>query len=267
MKHLTCITHTIITLLALTACELPTKVGELSDGGVEPSTSDSGADTEGTEGATSVGQTEGIDETTTTTKPEPSTAGSLTEGTTAETETEGKPDCEGLDEESCLVGECQAHYGVAYNFPSCSTGQVFLGCSDPQDCDDVETNFCREGTESEEAYKLPSSCAPAGFVECEPSSATFCGGDGCTALDEAGCLAEPSECQPIYGAQHTEALGLACVNYNELEFLGCIANGGACPPFVPTVCPIGSPVAYDSPSGCIPPGFEMCEGGGGPECP
>jgi hypothetical protein len=262
MKALTYSAHALITLLTLAACELPTKVGELTaSSGPEPSDS--------TDSASSDGQTEPELTTGTTDEPGTSAPSSLSEPTSepvGETETEGPPGCEAIaDEEACKAASCLPLYGVAYDFPGCSEGQVYLGCIEPQDCDDAETDVCREGAESEEAYKLKNGCYPAGFVPCEPSTDAFC--DQCEALDEAGCLAEPSECQPIYGAPHVDVGGEVCVDFNAQEFLRCVANGGACPPFVPTICPIGQPdKPYDSPSGCIPSGYEMCEGGGTPEC-
>lgn len=259
----------ITSLLALVACELPTKLGELSatdsDGTtVAASTADS------TDGVSSTGQTGGPDPGTTSTGgPDPATTvgPDQTTGDTMaveESETGTPAPCDLLPNmEECMQNGCVAHFGIAYDFPGCAEGSVFLGCSDPQDCDDAPHIFCKDGTD--EIYKTHDGCHPAGYSECEPVTDVFCG--QCEALDEAGCLAEPTDCQPIYGAPHVDVRGEVCVDYDDMHFLRCIANGGACPPNIPTICRIDQPdEPYDSPSGCIPLGFEECEGAGTPAC-
>lgn len=246
----------ILSLLALGACELPTKLGNLSDSTTTDATTTT---TDATDSASS-----DTDQTTeATTKPiEPSSTATTMVEPSSDTMTPAP--CQILGEGECEFAQCQALYGVAHDFPGCSEGQVFLGCTDPQDCDQAETTFCKDGTD--EAYKRPDGCQPPGFSPCEAPTFAFCG--QCEALDEAECLADPDECQPIYGAPHVEIDGAMCVDYDAMKFLLCIANGGACPPFVPTLCPIGAPdEAYDVPSGCLLPGFEECDGAGTPECP
>jgi hypothetical protein len=269
-------THRIIplvSLLALAACELPTKLGNLAD---SDSGTGTGTEATGTGDATDSTASEttakDTDQTTTTGPIDPSMTSATTAGTsvTATTGVEPSSDteawgpCETLGEEDCELAHCMPLYGVAYDFPGCSEGQVFLGCSGPDGCDDAEATFCKDGTD--EVYRRPDSCTPPGFSPCAEPALAFCG--SCEALDEAACLTEPEECQPIYGAPHVELEGEMCVDYEALKFLLCISNGGACPPSVPTLCPIGSPEeAYDVPSGCVPPGFEQCEGAGTPQCP
>lgn len=88
----------------------------------------------------------------------------------------------------------------------------------------------------------------------------------CEGLDEATCTRTPG-CKPISGQPHGLGGGGMCVK-DEFVFLACAVDSGACPPFIPTVCPVGeTEPKFDVPSGCIPPGFEECEGGGMPPCP
>ncbi|MCY1061777.1 hypothetical protein [Nannocystis sp. SCPEA4] len=258
-----------LTLITLTACPLPTKLGNLSDSasdGMTPEETTASTQWTATDGETSAGTTL-EPELTSTTKFDPSeTTGGETEGettvigtasaTSESSDTETPVACDGLDQATCeAVGVCVTHFGVAYDFPGCPSGQVYLGCSDPQDCDEAEHPFCKDGTD--EVYQLPSGCHPSGFTLCEAPGIAFC--ETCEALTEAECLEEPEGCQPIYGAPHVEVEGEVCADYENKEFLRCIANGGACPPFVPVVCEVGNTdKRWDSPSGCVPAGFEEC---------
>lgn len=248
---------TITLTLALAACELPTKLGNLSatDSGSSGTTGDPTA----TDGESSVGTTGGTTDApeepwqTATTMFDPS------ETTLVETSTTGMaipPECVELGEADCEAYGCQAYHGKALEFPGCSEGLVFLGCSEPQECEHNSTIFCEDGTDA--IYDLvDTGCAPAGFTACEAPALVYC--DTCESLSEAECLDEPSECRAIYGAPHVEVDGDLCADYGNQDFLGCIANGGACPPFIPVVCKVGEPdKAWDAPSGCILQGFEDC---------
>ncbi|WAS96498.1 hypothetical protein [Nannocystis punicea] len=260
MNTYSCSPRILLALIALTACELPTKLGDLSDSGTDATTGTTAATTDptATDSDTSAGTTL-EPELTSTTEFDPSET-TLVETsnavTTASSDTETPVVCDGLDEATCeAVDFCMRHYGVAFEFPGCSQGLVFLGCTDPQDCTDDEIILCKDGTD--EVYKVESGCDPTGYSECEPPTIAFC--DSCESLTEAECLDEPSECQPLYGAPHVEVDGEVCADYQDQDFLRCVANGGACPPFIPVICEDGSPEqAWDSPSGCVPAGFSEC---------
>lgn len=260
----------LASLLALAACELPTKLGNLSDS----ATSEASATASTTNDSAASDGTTGTSDTTesplSATTGEPSTSGvepssvatTMFEPSTGINE---PADCDGLSEGACIAsGGCIAYYGTAYDFPGCSEEPTYLGCSGAQDCDNAETTLCKDGTD--EIYKLSDACYIFGFTECEPEGfVPFCG--QCEALDETECLAEPTDCQPIYGAPHVDVGGETCADYDNKQFLRCIANGGACPPFIPVICPIGQPdEIFDSPSGCIPGGFTECGEAGTPSC-
>jgi hypothetical protein len=245
--------------LTLSACVLGTKVGDLP--GVTSDASESG-DT-GTGGDSSSDATSGPD-----TGSDTATDGPVTTSDTATdgpvTTTGASPGmCEGLDEDTCQAfAECRAQYGSAFAFAECPIGPQYLGCiASDQACDLALTPVCRDGTD--EVYLNSDGCVPAGFSACATALAP-CG--ECEGLAEAECLAQPAGCQGLYGAPHIEVEGMECVDFEQQVFLACAANGGACPPFVPTVCPAGDPdTKFDVPSGCIPFGFEVCDGGA-PEC-
>jgi hypothetical protein len=252
----------LFALITLTACELPTKLGDLSDTATDGTTAAT-TDATATDGATSTGAT--LDpELTSTTEFDPSettlveTSNAVTTivETTQSSDTETPLACDGLDEATCdAVGVCASHHGVAFDFPGCSPGLVYLGCSDPQDCTDDEMVVCKDGTD--EAYHLESGCHPDGYSLCEPPTIAFCG--SCESFTEAECLDAPSECQPLYGAPHIDGDGETCADYQNQQFLRCVANGGECPPFIPVICEDGNPgQAWDSPSGCIPAGYSEC---------
>ncbi|WAS90488.1 hypothetical protein [Nannocystis punicea] len=260
-------------VLALAACELPTKLGNLSatDGDNAETTGDwtatdgetTGATTAATTGATTEEPADTWWTSTSMFDPSETTSAQTTEQETSTTGMAIPLDCLELGEADCAANGCMAYYGSAYEFPGCAQGLLFLGCSDPKECDHAEQTFCREGTE--EAYKLETTCAPPGYVECEPPGVAFC--DDCRSLDEAECLAEPVECQPLYGAPHIVVDDQVCADYGDQEFMACQANGGACPPFIPVVCHPDMPEkVYDSPSGCIPSGWQECGEMGTPEC-
>ncbi|MBZ5715894.1 hypothetical protein [Nannocystis pusilla] len=245
-----------LTLITLTACPLPTKLGNLSDSDATTLEETTATPATATDGETTDGTTL-EPELTSTTKFDPSetTAIGTASATSASSDTETPVACEGLDQATCEAVDCVSHFGTAFDFPGCPSGQVYLGCSEPQDCDEAEHPFCKDGTD--EVYLLPSGCHPSGFSLCEAPGIALC--DTCEALTEAECLEEPAGCQPIYGAPHVEVEGEVCADYENKEFLRCIANGGACPPFVPVVCEVGdTDKRWDSPSGCVPAGFEEC---------
>lgn len=224
----------------------------LACGPTEPNTSD------GT--TTSAASTSTTDTPNTTDTPTTGDApGSTTDpGST----TAASDDCGALGEAAC-TGECMPVLGRNYEFEGCSVGPIFLGCIPVTACDDVLTDVCDvdDGT----AYQLPSACIPPGFLPCAPGGLLCGAGDDCEALDEAACA--PAGCTPISGAPHVMMGNEVCVDVKQSVFLGCLEGGIACPPSVPIVCPEGQPgMAFDVPSGCIPPGHVICDGPA-PECP
>lgn len=251
--------------LGLSACVLGTKVGELpgvSETG-ETTGEAGGTDSDSSGGQSSSDGPQTTQSATATGSPDTSESATATEGPI--TTTGPLPgECEGLDEAACeAVPECRPQRGSAFAFAECPVGSQFLGCIPfDQTCDQALTTVCRDGTD--EVYLNTDGCIPAGFSACE-TALPLCG--ECEGLTEVECLAEPEGCQGVYGSPHIEVEGMECVDFAQKVFLACAANGGVCPPFVPTVCPEGDPdTKFDVPSGCIPFGFEVCEGGA-PECP
>lgn len=241
--------------LSLSACVLGTKVGDLPEGTGGTEAAGTGGDSSGKQ-SSSGGATE-------TEGPVSSGDDTATDGpVTSSGPLQGA--CEGLDEATCAaVPECRVQLGSAFRFMDCPVGPQFLGCIAAETaCDEALTPVCRDGTG--EVYLNNDGCVPAGFTQCA-TELPLCG--ACDELNEEECLAQPQECQGLYGAPHVEQQGVECVDFTQSVFLACAANGGACPPFVPTVCPIGDPsTKFDVPSGCVPFGFETCEPGA-PECP
>lgn len=254
--------------LTLPGCVLQTKLGDVPDG--ETSTpAESATDTDGA------------------TSEEPATTGTLqpdTSETTGEPETTGDPAtssgttgdpatsegttgtpldaCEPLDEAGCLAApECMARYGQQVLLGNCpEEPNTYLGCMVNTGCGEVETTVCSVGDPSL-AYRMPDNCVPAGFEECEPGDVPLCTPSECPSLSEEACAADPT-CKAIYGAPHIEQDKQICADFENQQFLGCDYDLGACPPFVPTVCPEGQPgPKFDVAAGCVPPGFEVCTGG------
>lgn len=264
MRLLTLLTSS--TLCVLTACELPSKLGDLPDDqstagtsdGTGGKTSDETTSATGEPQTTSTGdpQTTGDPETSTTTTTDPMTTGSDSTGVPGA--------CEGLDEQACLAAfGCDAYYGTAYDFEGCTPGQNYLGCGPIVDCDQAFTTVCRDGTD--EVYVVPTSCHPAGFSHCDKPGLDPCGGD-CSALDESACAVESDFCNPIYGLKHIEQDGEICVEQTP-TYLACISMDGVCPPNIPTLCSTMDPAEkYDIPSGCLVPGFEQCDPEGAQAC-
>lgn len=261
MRLLTLLTST---LCVLTACELPSKLGDLPDEQSTEGTSDATSDATGgktSDATTGEPQTTATGEPQTTGGPEPSTTtGEMTTGA----DSTGVPGvCEGLDEQACVAdSNCAAYFGTALEFAGCMPGQIFLGCGPVLDCDQAFTTVCRDGTD--EAYVLPTACHPLGFSQCDKPGVNPCG--GCDELDEAACAVESDFCNPIYGQKYVEQDGEICVEQS-LTYLACVSMDGVCPPFVPTVCSAMGPAEkYDIPSGCIPPFFEECDPEGAQPC-
>lgn len=237
---------TLAAALLVVACGLPTK-DEL------PGTGSSGTTAgEATGGTTPTGSS-GVD---------------VTEGVTGsggvDSASSGGAECAALTEAECEAApECAPRHGLAFAFDGCPEGQVYLGCGVEMACDAALTTACRDGTD--EVYQLSSGCLPPGFTACE-TDLGLCAGV-CLGLDEAACAAARG-CKSIFGNPHVVDGGGLCVDDKSPQFLACDVDTGACPPFVPTVCPEGQPdQRFDVPSGCIPPGFMDCEGGGTPACP
>lgn len=192
----------VVVALALTACEISTKVGDLED-----------PESGGSLGAETSGTSSGQQATTSTTTTVTDSGGETDSGGQATTSTT-----------TTLTG------GEAT-----SSGEV-------------------EGTTSTTTTMTGGDTSgESGAMDCE-------------GLGEAECMATPG-CKAIRGQPHGFGGGGVCVK-DEFVFLACAVDSGACPPFIPTVCPVGeTEPKFDVPSGCIPPGFEECEGGGMPPCP
>lgn len=245
---------TLTTALALSACELPTKIGDLK--GDESTGADTGTTAEPE-------QTTGDDPDDVTGKPEQTTV-TPDETTGAPDETTGTPAaCESLDATECAAqAGCMPANGVIYEDGACNVEPEFLGCLPEMPCDAVILTICRDGTD--EVYQLFDGCVPAGFTPCEVDLEPC--PDACAGLIEVDC-AEIPECLPIYGSPHITENGMACVDTEIAAYLGCQTDNGACPPFIPTICAPDAPdQPFDSNSGCIPPGWTECDGAGTPPC-
>lgn len=246
----------LLTALALAACELPTKLGDLPD---EVGTSSTTESPDDTEGASTAATAETAGTSAASTGPDDTTTAATSTSTSGQ-----PPACEGLDEAACAQDPgCQTHYGDAYDFESCPGEHVYLGCSPAEPCDLVLLTICRDGTD--EVYLSDNGCVAPGFSVCDSGGLDLCG--ACETLDEGACLAEGDFCEPIYGAPHVEKEGLICADFAHQVFLVCMLLDGQCPPSIPTVCPVGMPdQAFDVPSGCVAPGFELCQDAVSP-CP
>lgn len=254
-----------ITSLTLFACKPDgSDTGESagSTGGGDTDTASSGA-TDPTTGAESASET-GSASVASVDTGDPSSSDPGTDtgdtggpGTDPGTEETGLADgCDSLGPEQCKEDPaCMPVIGQPEDFLGCMPGQQFLGCIDNIGCDDVLLTVCKDGTK--ESYRLPSGCFPPGFTPCDGLGST-CGGEAqCEVLDEDACKAQG--CTPITGAPHIVKNGGMCADFDNLEFLGCLGPDIACPPFVPTLCPVGKKEpAWDVPSGCTPVGFEEC---------
>jgi hypothetical protein len=226
----------------------------LACGPTEPNTTDESTSASTTDGPNTTGDAPSTDTSTTADTP--------TTGTTAPGSTTTSDACEAQAEAAC-TGECMPILGQNYEFEGCSVGPVFLGCIPLTACDDTLTDVC--DVDSGAAFQLPNGCIPPGFLPCAPGGLLCGAGDNCEALGEAQCMA--AGCTPISGAPHVMMGDQVCVDFAQPVFLGCLVGGIACPPSVPTVCPEGQPdIAFDVPSGCLPPGHVVCDAPA-PECP
>jgi len=154
--------------------------------------------------------------------------------------------------------DCMAVVGQAFDFPGCMPGQTFIACMPAMPCDAVILDICQDDP-GQEVYRLTDGCVPPGFFSCNPGDFPLCGDAGCEQLPEQGCFAAPN-CTALTGAPHMEKDGEICVDFAAQEFLACVEGDLACPPVIATVCPEGQPeMVFDSPSGCIPPGFVPCD--------
>lgn len=247
--------------LTLSACVLGTKVGDL------PEESASAADTTDTNGTTG-GSTDGGSTTGGSTDGKDSSGGPQQTATSDSTGLpepitgDGQGECEGLDEAACAAApSCWVLHGEAYAFESCPALPQYLGCKVDTGCSESPISVCRDGTD--EVYWRPDGCIPPGFSECETPLAR-CG--SCEALDEVACQDDGDLCNPLYGAPHILQQGELCVDFEQAVFLAC-APIEPCDPAASTVCPIGDPsMQFDVTSGCTPFGFQLCDGGGTPEC-
>lgn len=224
----------LFVVLALAACELPVKVGDL------PTAGDS--DTA-----------------------EPDTGEATVTGSTGEATTGEPSACATLSEGDCAADPaCAPLIGRRYTGNACLfEPEAFIVCHDADlACTPEPSTVCRDA----DTFEIDVTCEPPGLTACEPP-ADDCGQPDCMLFDEPTCLAQ-DVCKPVYGNPH---LGVdtpeECVDDATTAYLGCISDAGACPPFIPTVCPEDAPdERYDVPAGCIPPHFVMCGGEGLPAC-
>ena len=190
-----------------------------------------------------------------------SSAGGTGTGETGATATTGPGDgCEALQTEAQCEQDpdCMAVVGQAFDFPGCMPGQTFIACMPMMMCDSNVLDICQEEP-GQEVYRVPDGCVPPGFFPCTPGDFPLCGDSECEGLPEQGCLAAP-DCTAILGAPHMEKDGEVCVDFGMQEFLACMQGDVACPPSIASVCPGGQPdMVFDTPSGCIPPGFMPCD--------
>ncbi len=245
--------------LALSACVVGTKVGDLPEETASAAdTMDTTGTAGGSTGTTGGGSTEGKDSSTDgkDSSGGPQTDTSDSTGLPLPITTDGPAECEGLDEAACgATPGCWVLHGEAYAFEGCPALPQYLGCKVDTGCSEDEISVCRDGTD--EVYWRPDGCIPPGFSQCETPLAR-CG--SCEALDEVTCQDDGDLCAPLYGAPHVLQDGEMCVDFEKGVFLAC-APSEPCEPWVPTVCPIGDPEPrFDVTSGCIPFGFEVCEG-------
>ena len=241
------LTSLALALTALLAC-----------GPTEPNTTDESTSASTTDTPNTSGDAPTTGDTPTTTGDTPVITTTTDPGST----TAASDDCETLGEAAC-TGACMPVLGHSYEFEGCSAAPVFLGCLPLTGCDDAPTDVCDvdDGT----AFRLPNGCIPPGFRACAPGGLLCGAGDDCEALGEAQCAA--AGCTPISGAPHVMMGDAVCVDFEQPVFLGCLEGGIACPPSVPTVCPEGQPdMAFDVPSGCLPPGHIFCDAPA-PACP
>lgn len=193
----------------------------------------------------------------------PATATGTGTGETGETGAGSTGEVDGCEvfqtQESCERDpNCMAVVGEAFEFAGCMPGQTFIACMPMMPCDAVITNICEQGT-GEEVYRIPNGCVPPGFASCLPGDFPLCSDSQCEGLPEQGCFAAPN-CTALTGAPHMEKDGEICVDFGMQEFLACAPGDLACPPSIATVCPEGQPgMVFDTPSGCIPPGFVACD--------
>ena len=256
--------------LTLSACVVGTKVGDLPE---ESASAADTMDTTGTDGGstsggfTSGGFTSGGSTDGGSTDGKDSSGGPQTDTSdstgTPEPITGGPGECEGLDEAACGAAPgCWVLHGEAYAFEGCPALPQYLGCKVDTGCSESPISVCRDGTD--EVYWRPDGCIPPGFSECGIPPLARCG--SCEALTEVACQDDGDLCEPLYGAPHILQQGEMCVDYEQGVFLAC-APSEPCEPSVPTVCPIGDPsMHFDVTSGCTPFGFQLCDGGGTPEC-
>lgn len=270
--------------LALAACELPAKVGdldELEESGTtgdtdEPeatsSTSGKPEMTSSTSGPEMTSSTGAPDMTSSTTGPEMTSTSTSGPDMTSSTSTTGLDatggsSCDFLDQETCEAEpDCMVYHGTAHDFPGCPLGGTYFGCGMAMDCDASLVTICRDGTD--EVYSNSSGCIPPGFTPCDVPDTGPCDGTGeCETYDEVQCADDNDFCEPIYGWPHIEQDGEQCVSEGAVFFV-CATIDGACPPVAPTLCPPDAlDERYDFSSGCTPPGFVECGGQGTPPCP
>lgn len=244
----------LFTALALGACELPAKVGDLPETGTDTA-AETATDTGGDPSATG---SESGDDTTGDIPVDPTPGSGADTSDTGPLETTGDPTdepagCQALTLVECLAdAACQPLYGEPLIPEGCMVGpQEFVTCLDAGlECDDAESIVC----DDEGGYKIPITCELPGLEPCTP----MCGDNECEGLDEASCGDNPL-CKPVHGNPHVQGGVGVCVDENTTAYLGCLLDTGACPPNIPTVCPEGAPdEAYSVPSGCVPSHFVPC---------
>jgi hypothetical protein len=166
-------------------------------------------------------------------------------------------DCEAASLDECEANPaCMTVFGEPEEFEGCTPGPQYLGCLPQLPCDTALLTVCDD--ETNEPFRLSNGCFPPGFSPCEGTGVPCGGADTCEGLDEQGCAS--AGCTSIFGAPHVVQDDIMCADYDALEFLGCLPADTACPPSVPVLCPAGQDEpAWDVPSGCLLPGFDLCD--------
>lgn len=241
--------------------------GSASDSSDSAGTGSGASDTSsGQPTGTGTGTESGSSEATTTTTGAPTTgvtSTGLESGATDPPEACAEP----ASEDECAAAPgCQSVIGLSQQFRGCVEGPQFLACIDATPCDAVLTTVCRDGTD--EVYQLTDGCVPPGFTACEGPGESCSVPVDCESIATAGeCTVK--QCGVVFGAPHITVDGQVCASYGaDEQFLGCRDADAVCVDDVVILCPVGQQMpSWDSASGCVAPGFEVCDAPSVPPCP
>jgi len=119
---------------------------------------------------------------------------------------------------------------------------------------DSETEATTEAT-TDETTESTEDPTKASETEDPTTETTETGGDACVELAEKDCKMA-NGCMAILGGEVISKPGISCVT--EATFLGCIPAIG-CDDAISYFCDPKSDAIYQTPSGCGPAMWEMCE--------